>query len=106
MINGIKTDINMNREKIKMSSEQQKDLWNGVYHIGNNYQIDGETYTSVMKINTSDKSDGPSWDYIVQRKSDGLFFKFNVWDAGVHNGYLFEDDGLEQVFEKTTITYE
>lgn len=91
---------------IQMSSEQQRDLWNGVYHMGNSYEVEGETYTSIEKINTSDYSDGPSWDYIVQRKSDGLFFKFNVWNAGEYNGYLFEDDGLEQVFKITKVTYE
>ena len=91
---------------IQMSSEQQRDLWNGVYYMGNSYEVEVETYTSIEKINTSDYSDGPSWDYIVQRKSDGLFFKFNVWDAGEHNGYLFEEDGLKQVFKITKVTYE
>ena len=88
-----------------MSSEKQLELWDGVYHIGSSHEMDGETYTSVDKINTSDKSDGPSWDYIVKRKSDGLYFKFSVWNAGEHNGYLCEDDGLEQVFKTTTVTY-
>ena len=89
---------------IKMSSEQQLDLWDNVYYLGKSYEIDGETYTSIDKINTSDESDGPSWDYIVQRKSDGLYFKFNVWESG--RGYLCEDDGLTQVFQTTKITYE
>ena len=91
---------------IEMSSEDQLELWDGVYYMGSSYEIGGETWTSVDKINTSDYSDGPSWDYIVQRKSDGLFFKFNVWDAGNHNGYLCEDDGLEQVFQTTKVSYE
>ena len=95
----------MEKEFIEMSSEKQLELWNGVYHIGSSHEMDGETYTSVDKINTSDKSDGPSWDYIVKRKSDGLYFKFSVWNAGEHNGYLCEDDGLEQVFKTTTVTY-
>jgi hypothetical protein len=90
---------------IKMSSEKQLELWDGVYHMGNSYEMDGETYTSVDKISTSDSSDGDSWDYIVERKSDGLYFKFNVWDAGEHNGYLCEDGGLEQVFKTTKVTY-
>lgn len=90
---------------IEMPPEQQQELWNGVYCIGNSYKIDNETYTSVDKINTSEFSDGESWDYIVQRKSDGKYFKFNVWDAGEYNGYLFEDKGLEQVFQTTKITY-
>ena len=91
---------------IEMSEEKQKELWNGVYFMGSSYEMDGETYTSVDKINTSEYSDGESWDYIVQRKSDGLYFKFNVWDAGEYNGYLFQDEGLEQVFQTTKITYE
>lgn len=91
---------------IPMSGEQQLELWDGLYHTGSSYMINDETYTHITRINTSEYSDGPSWDYIVQRKSDGLFFKFNVWDAGDHNGYLCQDKGLEQVFEVTKITYE
>ena len=91
---------------IEMSSEKQLELWDGVYFMGKSYKIDGETYKSVDKINTSDFSDGPSWDYIVQRKSDGLFFKFNVWDAGGNNGYLCQNKGLTQVFKVEKITYE
>ena len=89
---------------IEMSSEDQLELWDGVYFMGKSYTINGETYTSVDKINTSDYSDGPSWDYIVQRESDGLYFKFNVWEAS--KGYHCEDDGLEQVFKTTKVTYE
>jgi hypothetical protein len=91
---------------IPMTSEKQLELWNEIYFEGSSYTIDGETYTHIDKINTSDYSDGPSWDYIVQRKSDGLYFKFNVWDAGYHNGYLCKDKGLKQVFQVTKITYE
>ncbi len=90
---------------IPMSGEQQLELWDGLYHKGTSYKMNGEVYTHITRINTSDFSDGDSWDYIVQRKSDGLFFKFNVWDAGEHNGYICEDSGLEQVFETTTVTY-
>ena len=74
---------NKEREFIKMSSEEQLELWDAVHFIGSSYETeDGETYTSIDKINTSEYSDGPSWDYIVERKSDGLFFKFNVWESG------------------------
>lgn len=91
---------------IEMSGEKQKELWNGVYFMGSSYEMDGETYTSVDRIKATEYLDGESWYYIVQRKSDGLYFRFHVWDAGEDNGYLFEDEGLEQVFETTKITYE
>ena len=94
------------REKIELDHDKLMDLWNGVYHKGNSTELDGETYTQVMKINTSDKSDGESWDYIIQRKSDNKYFKFNVWDAGEHNGYIFEDEYIEEVFERATVTYD
>lgn len=98
----------MEKERIliELTEQEQLELWNAVYYMGKSHKINGETYTSVAKINTSDYSDGPSWDYIVQRKSDGLFFKFNVWNAGEYNGYLCQDEGLEQVFQVTKITYE
>ncbi len=97
--------MNTERLLIKMSSELQLELWNGIYFEGSSYEINGEIYTHIDKINTSDHSDGPSWDYIIQRKSDGLYFKFNVWDAGEYNGYLCQDEGLKQVFQTTKITY-
>jgi len=94
------------REKIILTHDELMDLWNGVYYIEREYNVKDETYSQVKKINTSDYSDGPSWDYILKRKSDGKFFKFNVWDAGGNNGYIFEDEYLIEVFEKIEITYE
>jgi len=87
----------MSKERINLNSEELRDLWNGVYHKGNTYELNGEVYEQVEKIDTSKYSDGPSWDYIIQRKDDGKYFKFNVWDAGEHNGYIFEDEYLEEV---------
>lgn len=80
---------------MNFSKEELSDLWNGVYHLGSSCIIQNEEYTSVQINNTSDQSDGDSWDYIVKRTSDGKFFCFNVWDAG-RNGYLFED-GIYEV---------
>lgn len=94
------------REKIKLTHDELMDLWNGVYYKEDKYELRGGEYMQVAKINTSDKSDGPSWDYIIQRLSDKKFFKFNVWDAGDHNGYIFEDKFIIEVFEKQTVTYE
>jgi hypothetical protein len=92
------------REKIDLDHDTLMDLWDNVNYKGDSHELNGEKYTHVDKINTSDKSDGDSWDYIVQRKSDGKHFKFNVWDAGSHNGYVFEDKFLEEVFPKTVTT--
>jgi hypothetical protein len=93
----------MTREKINFDDETMNDLWNGVYSTNSSVEIKGDTYTQIAVINTSEKSDGESHDYIVQRKSDGKYFKFNVWDAGSHNGNIFSDgdDSLTEVFPKT-----
>lgn len=95
------------REIITESSERLVELWNDVYHLGNTGELNNETYTSIKIINTSDKSDGPSWDYILERKSDSKFFKLSIWDAGYHNGFLCEDECIEEVFkeEKLKIIY-
>lgn len=93
------------KEKIYSTQEELLDLWNSIYHEGSCGTLNGESYKHIKKINTSDKSDGPSWDYIIQRESDKKLFKFNVWDAGEHNGYLIQDEFLIEVFEKTEITY-
>ena len=91
------------KEVINFDDETMHDLWNGVGYKDSSVEIMGQTYTRVDKINTSEYSDGESHDYIIQRKSDGKYFKFHVWDAGDHNGYIFSDgdDSLTEVFPKT-----
>jgi len=90
----------LKREKIKLTYEVMFSLWDGVYHKDSSVKLNDDIYTHIDKINTSEKSDGESHDYIVQRKSDGKYFKFNVWDAGYNNGYIFSDETntLEEVF--------
>jgi hypothetical protein len=97
----------MSKETINLNPDELKDLWNGVYFKGNTYELKGELYEQVDVIDKSKYSDGPSWDYIIQRKSDGKYFKLNVWDAGEYNGYLFEDGCIEEVTQhkKTINTY-
>jgi len=96
---------NIEREKIDLTEEELLDLWDGVYFVNSVYNLRGVDYKHVMVINTSDNSDGPSWDYIIQRVGDGRFFKFHIWDAG-KNGYIFEKKYIIEVFEKQTVTYE
>jgi hypothetical protein len=88
------------RERIELPPQELLDLWDGVYFESNIYELNGENYQQVLKISTSEYSDGDSWDYIIQRESDKKYFKFNVWDAGEHNGYIFEDEYIEEVFPK------
>jgi len=42
----------------------------------------------------------------TDNESDGKFFKFNVWDAGYNNGYIFEDKFIIEVKQVTKIAYE
>ena len=93
----------MERENIDFDNETMHELWDGVYYKDSSVEIMGETYTHIDEINTSDYSDGESHDYIVQRKSDGKYFTFNVWYAGDNNGYIFSDGehSLTEVFPKT-----
>lgn len=93
----------MKRIKVKLSHDDLMDLWDGVYFDGNKHEVKGEIYTQIDKVNTSDYSDGPSWDYIIQRESDKKFFKFNVWESS--HGYVFEDKYIEEVFPETKTVY-
>lgn len=93
----------MKREKIELSNDELMDLWDGIYFEGSSYELNDETYTHVKMINKSDFSDGPSWDYIVKRKSDDKFFKFHIWESS--NGYKFKDEFLIEVFEHLEPTY-
>ncbi len=94
------------REKIEMSSIDILELWDKLYHIGDSTEVNGETFKTIHIENTSEFSDGESWDYIVERQSDGKFFKFHVWDAGYHNGFIVEDEYLEEVFKTLKVAYE
>ena len=86
------------KEKIDLTHEQLNDLWEVIYHKGNKYTLNDEIYEQIEKINTSEYSDGESFDYIIKRESDGKFFKFNVWDSG-RSGYIFEDKYIIEVEE-------
>ena len=96
----------MEREIVKSTEKELLELWDNLYHEGNTAELYGETYKHIQKINMSEFSDGPSWDYILERESDGKFFKLHVWDAGDHNGYLIQSEYLEEVYETTAVTYE
>lgn len=90
----------MEKEIINSTQDELLELWNDVYHEGRTGELYGETYKNIKTINTSEYSDGESWDYILERKSDGKFFKLHVWDAGDHNGYLIQSEYLEEVKAK------
>lgn len=91
------------REKVIIGKDDLMDMWNGLYFKDSTYDFNGENYKHIMVVNTSDKSDGPSWDYIIKRESDDKFFKFNVWEAS--NGYIFVNEFLIEVFEEKTVCY-
>ena len=101
------------REEINFDGETMHCLWDGVYYKNSSVNINGEIYAHIEKINTSEFSDGESYEFVVQRISDGKFFKFDVWEAGGENGHIFSDGNasLTEVFKKieyqqTKITYE
>lgn len=92
------------KEKITLTEEE---LENFDFTGGTLWELRGEKYHFIEEIRTDQYSDGPSWDIVVKRESDGKFFKWNCWDAGSHNGYMMEsgDNYMEEVFVKTkTIT--
>ena len=91
----------MEREKIKLTEKELEDFdFTGGYK-GTTWELRGETYVYVEEIRTDEFSDGESWDIIVNRHSDGKFFKWNCWDTG--RSYQMEsgDNYMEEVFPKT-----
>ena len=70
------------------------------------WELRGETYVHKAEQRTDKYSDGESWDTVVQRISDLKYFKWNVWDSGVQNGYLMSDgdNTMEEVFPVHTMT--
>ena len=94
----------MEREKILLS---EKDLYEfDITKKRGTWELFGETYVYIDNIRTDAQSDGPSWDTIVKRESDGKFFKWNCWDAGDYNGYLMESGNnfMTETFPRDIIT--
>jgi hypothetical protein len=99
--------LERSREVIHLTEEELEDF---DFSGGSVWELRDEIYDFVEEIRTDQYSDGPSWDIVVKRQSDGKYFKWNCWDAGSHNGYMMEggDNYMEEVFPKDTIkiTYE
>jgi hypothetical protein len=95
--------MNKERERIYLTDEE---LENFDFTGGSKWELRGETYNFVEIIRTDQYSDGPSWDTVVKRQSDGKYFKWNCWDAGDYNGYMMEDGDnyIEETFPKTITT--
>jgi len=97
----------MEKEQIKLNEEELREFDFTDSGKGATWKLKGETYLWCDEVRTDAMSDGPSWETIVQRKSDDKFFKWNCWDAGYHNGYIMSDGDIyqmEEVFPKTTTT--
>ena len=88
----------MKREKIKLTTAELEDF---DFTGGEEWQLRGETYKFVETIRTDEFSDGPSWDTVVRRESDGKFFKWNCWDAGRTYEMESGNNYMEEVFQKT-----
>jgi len=87
----------MNKERINLTSEEVEDF---DFTGGRQWGLREETYDFIETIRTDEYSDGPSWDTIVKRKSDGKFFKWNCWKSS--RDYKMESgrNYMEEVFEK------
>lgn len=95
------------REVIQLTYEQINNLREAIwFKDGSTFIYGTETYTRVKKINTSEYSDGESYEYIVQRMSDKKYFKFDWWE---HDGGIFSDgeNTLTEVFpySETTLKF-
>lgn len=91
------------KERIYLTEEELEDF---DFTGGSRWELRGEIYNFVVIIRTDQYSDGPSWDIVVKRQSDGKYFKWNCWDAGDHNGYMMEDGDnyIEETFPKVITT--
>ena len=94
----------MKREKIELTENEMEDF---DFTGGDQWELRNETYDFVETIRTDEFSDGPSWDTIVKRKSDGKFFKWNCWDTSRDYQMESGDNYMEEVFSEleTKIIY-
>jgi hypothetical protein len=91
---------NKEREIIKFDYETISTLWNKIYFKGNVYEIDGDSFVQVDKINESEYCDGDCFKYIIQRKSDGKYFKFDVWNTESETIFSDGENSLTEVFRR------
>lgn len=92
----------MKKEKIYLTEEELED-----FDITgcDEWELRSETYVYVDTTRTDTTSDGPSWDTIVKRQSDGKFFKWNCWDTGHQFCMEHGNNYMEETFPKqVTIT--
>ncbi len=99
----------MEREVIKLEYDDIMDFWDALFFDNSSTELNGDIYTRVAKINTSEYCDGECFEYIVERESDMKYFKYSWWEGG-SSGYQFSygDNTLTEVFPKQviTVTYE
>ena len=96
----------MKREEIEITDTEEFGDFTG----DGPWKWEGQTYNKVEKIHRHN-CDGECWDMIIQRESDKKYFKFDVWDAGHHNGYIFcngdnNSGTFEEVFPEQALTVE
>ena len=93
------------REKLDFSSVPKKELYWGFLYGDNYVNLDDEVYEFVKKEQTYfDGEKGyVQYDIIIQRESDGKYFKGTGEDWG--RGEREVDPEFEQVFKKEKITY-
>jgi hypothetical protein len=92
----------MEKEKIYLTTEELEDF---DFTGGSQWKLRNEIYKFVEEIRTDKYSDGPSWDIVVQRKSDKKYFKWNCWNPCERYYMESGDNYMEEVFpEKTVIT--
>lgn len=97
--------MEINREIITLEYDEILDFWDSIYFENSQGEINGVTFTRMDKINTSEFSDGESFEYIVQRQTDGKYFKFSWWEGG-SDGYVFSNgkNSLTEVFPEIITT--
>lgn len=90
------------REIIQLDYDTIKEFWDDTYDENSVGTLNGESFSKIETINTSDMSDGDSNEIIVCRKTDSKYFKFSWWEGG-SDGYEFSygDNTLEEVTPKT-----
>jgi hypothetical protein len=88
----------MIKEIIKLTDEEIEGYQFDFTDTTGPWTLRDEEYHFIEEINTSKYSDGPSWETIVQRKSDGKYFKWSCWESS--RDYIMSngDNTLEEVF--------
>jgi len=93
-----KKKIKREREIIKLSEAELEDF---DFTGGSQWEIRGEIYNHITKVDIPNGDDGEIWEIIVERESDKKLFKWDCWRTSYEYYMSNGNNTIEETFPRT-----